>query len=110
MERSIIRALLCIAQAWEWCARRELAPPRKYLLLPSSDRAACILSVYATIAQPGAVSAIRLFKPEKQFRALSRNNIAPVFPILFCRWHSRNAVCGTRSPGRANYRIALCNI
>lgn len=90
MERSIIRALLCIAQAWEWYVRRELAPPRRwYPLLPSSDRATCILSVYATIAQPGAVSAIRLFKPEKQFRALSRNNIA--------RRYSRSSfVAGTR--------------
>jgi len=36
-----------------------------------SNRIMCV-----TIAQPCAVSAIRLFKPGKQFRALSRNNIA----------------------------------
>lgn len=64
-------------------------PSRVAYLLPSSDQATCILSVYATIAQPGAVSTIRLFKPEKQFRALSRNNIA--------RRYSRSSfVAGTR--------------
>jgi len=51
----------------------------------------------STIAQSCAVNAIRLFKPGKQFRALSsRNNIAR--PILFCHLErSRNATFRARS-------------
>lgn len=65
-------ALLCTTKRRKVRSRLEVKR-RHSLVVATEPRVPCVC---VTIAQPCAVSAIRLFKPGKQFRALSRNNIA----------------------------------